>query len=316
MNVEKLHEQFDEYCSLKWPTILGIGALAVTLAVARFDVSGETNVVRAAHQQQVQVENTSIVSANAHDELPENMQGLKDEIVTESPSIVMMQEVSHDSLDSLQLAFPEWSMAFVYGDARQKVLRGGLGNLIMTRGKMESIKSLRIEKTTQLVANLKVVEGVAKDLLSLDVSLPRAKKASVEERAVLALTTEVTVDGKPEEIQIVTSHIARQDGVRQEQLQAVTHYLEDISHDADSTIFCGDLNTNPMGAITAFAKIGFVVIPASHKTYIGSKKGSIVDHCAFYAKGRLGYEKTLIAKKFRTDHRPIRIEPKILPGIE
>lgn len=241
---------------------------------------------------------------------------LKRVIEQQNPSVLMMQEVSADSQDDLARAFPDQNMAFVFGDARQKARQGGLGNIIMSKNALENIKSRKIEKITPMDSYIKGAKGLFKDLIVFDFSFPRLDRALVEDRAIIAATTEVIVGDEVEKVQVATSHIDRGDGVRQPQLETVTEFLSDIADDADSTVFCGDLNTNSYETITAFAKIGFAVIPTPHKTYIGGQKGSTVDHCAYDASGRVGYKRTTIVDEFQTDHRGIEIALKRLPGVK
>jgi exonuclease III len=221
----------------------------------------------------------NVITANAHNELPEKIDDLEQEVELEDPSLLMMQEVSEDAVDDLKVAFPAYDIAYARGDIKVKFGRGGIGNLIMSKTKLTNVKAYKLDQP-----------------------------GFVEDRVVLSADTDIVVEGIKRTVQVVTYHIDRHEGYRQQQFGALVDHVKQISKDKESSIVCGDNNTRPLEARRRFSKgeNSFISILPSEKTYIGSKFGSIVDSCAFKNQGKVGFSKAVIAKKFRTDHRPVR----------
>lgn len=273
--------------SLEGPRYAGQSLLMATM----LGVAAIGNAVQITHKKSDRLEQTpsvapmvapidapEVVTINAHDELPEKILSLKHELGSTSTAAAVLQEVSYDAFDDLRLQFPKWDMVFAYGDPRQKITRGGLGNVIMSRGRLEDAKSIQIQNG-QLVEN----------------------------RALLLAKTQLIINGKPERVQLGVMHVARQDLLQYEQLDNALRVLKDETPKNNNAIICGDFNMGPSNIKRYMATVGYVAITARHKTYIGSKKGAIYDHCAYNSNGYIGFTKAIIGKEFRSDHRPVRI---------
>jgi endonuclease/exonuclease/phosphatase family metal-dependent hydrolase len=242
--------------------------------------SGTAIQIDASRPKIVQHDNPTIVTMNAHNELPDpdRIGDLKDELLKESSDVAFIQEVRRSAVPRIADAFKGWDIVYAYGDARQEFpLRVGLGNIIMSRTKLEDVKTEQVQS------------GIAK-----------------ENRVVLSARTKLNVDGVDESVRLITTHIARQDNIQYEQLDKVKDAIRRMSAGEESAIVGGDFNMGPSTIKTQLGQIGFMAITSAERTFIASKDGDTYDHFAYDTRGTLGFVRVSVGKYFITDHKPVR----------
>jgi endonuclease/exonuclease/phosphatase (EEP) superfamily protein YafD len=274
---ERLRQHRTQLCLVMGTVALGGAAYAAHEVYEAWPRYGEVTAVVGTHPTSLPLEQASIITANARNELPEKNDDLREEIELENPSILAIQETNAKAAKALAAEYPKWSV--VYGQADAKRPNGGIGNLIMSKTPLRNGRAYKIDEP-----------------------------GLVEDRIVTAATTDIVIEGRREEIQVLSYHISRHNGYRQEEFGKLLRIVEAAAGNADSTIACGDANTTPWEIQNRFGMFRFEAKTPSFVTYIGkSGEGtSIVDSCAYYTKGRIGFKKAIMAKKFRTDHRPVR----------
>lgn len=287
-------------------------AAASAAGLSYLNKSGDLKVAHAtAHSFEEPDNNLRVVSWNMHNQAIARIDEIKELIESENPDVIMLQEVNAEDANLLHYALPEWNIAFGLADTKQEFLKGGFGDVIMTRQEIKSAKSFRIKGDSAITYIGATILGAGADAVHLDPSLKESKSKEKENREALVATIEVPVGDQSEGV-FATSHITNHASSNPAQLKKLLTIIK------GSAVFCGDLNASPSEVIWDFIDSKFRVPKTGHTSV---NDPVTIDYCAGSRSAGLGTTKIL--KQFKTDHYaiegnwPINIDnPSLLTNLQ
>lgn len=282
---------------------IGAGVLLAGLAIATwniFDKSGDVQKAEPVTPIPGLADNTHRqLSWNMHNEAGDRWRQIKNLINTKDLDAVSLQEVNRDDFEKLTKKIPDHYMTYALADAKSSPTSGGYGNMIITKQKPKDIDSISLDGSKFWSGVGHTALGFAQDVAYADTGLDNAGKGFQADRSALALTVPVQHGSDQRDVRVITSHIAGDPQVHNDQLSKLLKFVDQQSSKASSTIFCGDLNDVPENIIPKFAEIGFIT-PETKGTWAGPSHKTI-DYCAYKPGDTLGLGKVNVLPE-KTDH--------------
>lgn len=295
----------------RWPriaTFAAVGVLALGGVKEAWDrivnTSGEYTLVSPRHTVPQFIDGRHVVGDwNMHDETAARTDQIRVLAERHELDVIALQEVSADDARALSDELPDWYVAFVMGDRKQRPLEGGYGDVLMSRQKPEDIATASINGTSMVDSAIRAANGLFDDIAEAAttgaVDLRHTKDGMQEYRAAIAFTVKVRDgNGELKDVRMMTGHIAHNEVVHAKQLQELMEFIKDNVKHGRPTIFCGDLNALPEEVILKFAELGFIV-PETRHTSLSHKT---IDYCAYDPEDVLGLGRVTVLKQPRTDH--------------
>ncbi len=286
---------------------IAVGLLLGGIAIASwhiFDKSGDVEKISPIKPQITAVDDEyRQISWNMHNETSKRWRQINNLIDENNLDAVALQEVSSEDFKELASKLPDMYATFVMADAKSNATKGGYGNVILSKHKPEQIKSISLSGSKFIGGILHTATGFVEDVAFADTTLENTGKGFQADRSALAVTLPIAQGGKEQGIRVITSHIAGDERVHDEQLGKLIKFVDSQSSDGRPTVFCGDLNDIPENIIPEFAKIGFIT-SETKGTWTGPSNRTI-DYCSYSPEDKLGLGRVSVLDAPHTDHYPL-----------
>ncbi len=280
-------------------TVVLIGGLSIA-AWQLFDKSGDVEKIEPIHPKQQEIDETHRqLSWNMHNEAAKRWRQINTLIQEKDLDVAVLQEVSRKDFKKLASRLPDFYVTYAMADAKSKPDEGGYGNLIISKQKPRDVKGLSLTGSKFLSGVVHTVTGLTQDAAYANTKLSQTGKGFQADRSALAMTLSVRRGEELEDVRVITSHIAGDERVHDEQFSDLLDFVRKETAPNRPTVFCGDLNSTPENVIPNFAELGFIT-PETGGTWTGPSNRTI-DYCAYKPNEVFGLGKVAILPE-KTDH--------------